>query len=483
MKKYQIPEDQRNLVAAVRSAAIVLLVGFLGYLADPVAILNAFFPIMVLAIALGGSVPKLQHFWHKNYPVILLSLAFVCAVACIHAGYSGYTYSAMYGYVGFLLSVLPALALGKIMYFKGGEAGYASPKQNLTMLVIGMLMGNIVGTAAVVAMLGPTWIRANRSHWKNHHFAFFMLLVLNMGPAFVPTGPPLLAALLKGISPDFWFINGYYALITMVCLVVVFYLVDAHSFDKPKKQKLGLSFSGAKYWPALVMFLFTTLTIGRGLPFDSSITPTLNKWLSSVTSSKFVLDSSIDLIRWAIQIIVLAYVLKVAWKVSTEARKSFGSYSWSFFSVSNKELVVVFLALFIALPPIEHAAAHFVEAHPLGTTTKAFAIMGFSSVADNFIALLLGMSSEMAQQGWTDPASLETLGRTSLILMGMFAMYGGALTYIGNAPNLSFLEYYREIRQANPNMPEEMSFFGLTARMMPWAVLASLICLGLTYIL
>lgn len=68
MKKYQIPEDQRNLVAAVRSAAIVLLVGFLGYLADPVAILNAFFPIMVLAIALGGSVPKLQHFWHKNYP-------------------------------------------------------------------------------------------------------------------------------------------------------------------------------------------------------------------------------------------------------------------------------------------------------------------------------------------------------------------------------------------------------------------------------
>lgn len=78
------------------------------------------------------------------------------------------------------------------------------------------------------------YMRLNQSHWRGYHTAFFIFLISNCGGALTPMGdPPLLLGYLRGV-PFSWTIQHLWPMWALVVglLLVLFYLVDRSAFRR-----------------------------------------------------------------------------------------------------------------------------------------------------------------------------------------------------------------------------------------------------------
>jgi Na+/H+ antiporter NhaD/arsenite permease-like protein len=382
---------------------------------------------LLLSIALLPAVaPKV---WHHHYGKIaaLWALAFLIPLIAAH----GVALAAHVIAHAMLLDYAPFVVLLLALYtVTGGIAITGSlrgtPAVNTLLLAIGTAIASVTGTTGAAMLMVRPLLRANRRRAHVRHiFVFFIVLVANVGGALSPIGdPPLFLGFMEGV-PFFWpTVHLFLPTLTIAfALLVAFYLLDAwlrrrsRTHDpEPVGEVERLRVRGARNIALLAAIIAVVLMSGIWDPGISigaaGVTLALPKLISTF--------------------LLLAIVL-VSLNFTSGRWRRANNFTWH----AMAEVAILFAAIFLTIVPVLHVIAEGAEgpARPmielLSGPPAYFWLTGvLSAFLDNAPTYLVFFSFAGG-----DAAALTGAGAKTLLAISMGAVYFGALTYIGNAPN------------------------------------------------
>jgi Na+/H+ antiporter NhaD/arsenite permease-like protein len=404
---YAIPADQLDLFWCLPFAFLLLSIGL--------------FPLLR------------ERLWHHHYGKITFFWALIFLIPSIFIFSFTTTLHAMshvmiVDYLPFIILLFALFTISGGIQLNGNIIG--TPFVNTSLMAVGTVFSSIMGTTGASMLLIRPFIQANqyRRH-RVHIILFFIFLVANIGGSLTPLGdPPLFLGFLHGID-FFWpTFNLFKPMIFMSgVLLVLFFIVDFLFFrfedDHPKKQDFhsGFSINGK------INFVFLTGIIA--LLFISGVweTETSYHFLGQdVTLSKIITNLGM--------IIVTCLSLIFTPKIVRESN----NFDWEPFL----EVAKIFASIFITIIPViiilksgEDSALGFllkaVNQDGLPVPALYFWITGgLSSFLDNAPTYLVFFNATGAL-----PEELMTTFSQTLIAISTGAVFMGAMTYIGNAPN------------------------------------------------
>ena len=128
--------------------------------------------------------------------------------------------------------------IGSLFVVSGGihinVKGEATPRVNVIFLLIGAVVANLLGTTGASMLLIRPWIRMNKYRITAYHIIFFIFIVSNVGGCLTPIGdPPLFLGYIYGI-PFWWVADHCLPMWAMgvAILVAMFYVVDRFNFAR-----------------------------------------------------------------------------------------------------------------------------------------------------------------------------------------------------------------------------------------------------------
>ncbi len=409
---------------------------------------------LLLSIALG---PLLfARIWHHHYGKItavwaLLALAALVVFSGGTATLAALVHALLAEYLGFIVLLFALYVVAGGILITGDIKG--TPATNLGILALGTLGASIVGTTGAAMILIRPLIRANRPRRHNAHVVvFFIILVANVGGALSPLGdPPLFVGFLHGID-FFWTTRTIWLQTAIVALLLlaIFVVVDVWRFrseplpdeDGPPEPLRIRGLVNLVLIAAIIGSLLASAAWKPGIAFD-------------ILGTKLVLE---DLAR---NLALLAIAALSVWLTPDEHRQANG-FTWE----PIREVAKLFAGIFVAIIPVIamlNAGHHGAFAWLLSAVTgpdgapREAAYFWFTGLMSAFLdnAPTYLLFFELAGG---DPQTLmhEMSGTLASISMG--AVYMGALTYIGNAPNFMVSSI------ASENGIEMPSFFGYFAR-------------------
>jgi Na+/H+ antiporter NhaD/arsenite permease-like protein len=323
-----------------------------------------------------------------------------------------------------LISSLYIVSGGIFISFSRG----CGPLFNTGYLFFGSLIAGWIGTTGAAALLIRPFLRSNlgRKH-TTHLMVFFIFLVANIGGAATPLGdPPLFIGFLKGID-FFWFIRKLHPILlgTITFLCAVFFIIDFILF----RLDLGISYEKLE-GPFLKI---------QGLGNIVLIVLILLIVIFCNFSGEFILGgetfSYSSILRNSLLFIISLISLKIT---PLEIREK---NDFSFAPI--REIAELFAGIFITVVPIIEILHQgtggafrwiFEWIAPGGEyiADRCFWVSGILSAAlDNAPTFLIFFHLTSG-----DPHVLMTLKSNILTAFSISTVFMGALTYIGNAPNL-----------------------------------------------
>ena len=364
-------------------------------------------------------------------------------------------------YLTFIVLLFGLFCVSGNITMEGDFAG--SPRINVGLLALGTLLASCIGTTGASMLMVRPVIKMNS--WrrrKSHIMIFFIFMVSNMGGCLTPIGdPPLLMGFMRGV-PFFWSLHLFPVLIfNMVILLFVFYHLDKRNYRrdiaegrKPDISKPGTEFriDGLHNITFLIMIVAAVILSGvlPGMPaFQDAAGNARGIHIFGEVSLSF--PSLIEIV-----LILLAAFL--SFKTTDKEVRVKNHFTWG----AIKEVAVLFIGIFITMQP---ALMLLKAVGPnLGITEPYqmfWATGALSSFLDNTPTYLVFLTTA-GTLGFTGGISttLGTLPAKMLSAISCGAVFMGANTYIGNAPNFMV----KSISDENGvNMP---SFFGY----MLWSV-------------
>ncbi len=417
---------------------------------------------MLLSIALGPLVAP--HFWHRHFPKVSFAWAVIFAVPFLIIMRGDAAQSILHimlaDYVPFIILLWALFTISGGIVLEGDLRG--TPKANLMVLLVGTLLASWIGTTGAAMLMIRPLLRANE--WRSskvHIICFFIFLVANVGGSLTPLGdPPLFLGFLHGV-PFFWVTTGLFKHMTLVVviLLVMFYFLDRYHYNrettKPKPSgTLGIALKGTHN------FLFL-LGVMAGVVFSGSA---MAKGLPSVHVYGHVEIPLGNIIKDLILVGMGVLSLVTTKKMLREAN----GFNW--FPI--QEVAYLFFGIFMTIIPALAILKAGADGALAGLVTAVqepwqyfWVTGGLSSFLDNaptyltfFNAALgqLGMPESMVDDmlGYADEAARNPDFIKTLTAISAGAVFMGANTYIGNAPNFMVKSIAEE--QGIP-MP---SFFG-----------------------
>ncbi len=366
------------------------------------------FAALLLCIAIAPLI--LKHHWERFYHVVSFGLAAITAsyyVFVLRNGQSilhvGFEYFSFMAVVGSLYVVT-----GGIHIVVKGEA---KPSVNALFLAIGAVLANFIGTTGASMLLIRPWIRMNKYRFTGLHTAFFIFLISNVGGALLPTGPPLFLGYLRGV-PFWWALQTCWKpwLLVFVLLLVVFYFIDRHNYRRAPEA------------------IRRAQTANEEWCFDGL----RNIWLMLVILGALIFVPA----GWRELVMIAAAVLAYFWTPGPIYKGN------DFTFAPIKELGWLFLGIFGTMVPVlEYMERHSADLG-LRSDVQFFWFTGvLSGVLDNaptyltFLAGALGLEGFRIDQA-ADVSRFAAEHGHYLIAISLGATCFGALTYIGNGPNL-----------------------------------------------
>ncbi len=387
---------------------------------------------------------KFSAFWAA---LIVLPLF---ATVDLHTVASALAHTAFLEYMPFILLLLALFTIAGGIYVEGNL--HDSVFTNTVLLAVGTVLASIVGTTGAAMILIRPLIRANDDRRHNAHVVvFFIFLVANIGGSLSPLGdPPLFIGFLKGV--DFFWTTQHLWLETLTVAAIVlavFTAIDLYcrrldridGFPKDPTPDSPLRIHGKVNFVLLAVVIAAILMSAQWKPGISF----------SIASAELQLQ---DLLRDAIFVICVIASIALTPKKDRDAN----GFSWG----PIQEVAILFAGIFICIVPVMamlQAGAHGPFAPVLALVTHAdgsnnpaayfWLTGGLSSFLDNAPTYLV-----FFQLAGGDPQVLMTAQAATLAAISSGAVFMGANTYIGNAPNFMV---YAIARQAGVKMP---SFFG-----------------------
>ena len=380
-------------------------------------------------------------FWHAHFGkvalawVIVLLLPFA-VVFGPHAAVAGTVHALLAEYIPFiaLLTALFVVAGGICVH--GNLHG--TPALNTGLLALGTLLASFMGTTGASMLLIRPLIRANdnRRHCV-HIVVFFIFLVANAGGALTPLGdPPLFLGFLNGVSL-FWTMENifWHTLFVCVALLVIFYLLDRHYYHNKEEQRPAeqdptpdtplsqLRFDGK--------FNFILLLVIIGLVLMSGF------WKSGIEFS--IMGTPVALQNILRDVALVVVILVSLWRTPETARRG-NDFGWG----PIVEVAKLFAGIFITIIPViamlragESGAFGAIVRAVSDTGSQPINIMYFwitgvlSSFLDNAPTYLVFFNTASG-----DAHTLMTVLPSTLAAISAGAVFMGANSYIGNAPNM-----------------------------------------------
>ena len=389
---------------------------------------------ILLSIAL---LPLLAaNFWHHHYGKISVAwtLAFftpfayffgvdVAGVSLVHA--------MLAEYIPFIVLLTALYTVAGGIYIRGNLHG--SPALNSGLLLIGVILASFMGTTGASMLMIRPLIRANNNRlYKTHLVVFFIFLVSNVGGSLTPLGdPPLFLGFLKGVD-FFWTVRYifYETLFMVVSLLAIFYVIDSYYFKKegvlpvdPMQDTGRLGFDGAaNFW---------LLAATAGLVLTSGV------WKSPVAID--VAGTMLGL-PGMVRDVGLVIITLISLRMTAKSVYVSNQFSWA----PMQEVAKLFIGIFLTIIPViamlqagtngPFSAIVSGITRPDGSPVPAMYFWAtglLSAFLDNAPTYLVFFNTAGG-----DPKVLMTTLAPALAAISAGAVFMGALTYIGNAPNL-----------------------------------------------
>ncbi len=416
---------------------------------------------ILLSIALFPLVAP--HFWHRHFPKISAFWSLLFAVPFLiwnpATAFGSILHIYFLDYFPFIILLWGLFTISGGIYVGGSLAG--TPRVNITLLLIGTFMASLIGTTGAAMVLIRPLLRANQ--WRRnkvHLIVFFIFLVANIGGSLTPLGdPPLFLGFLHGV-PFFWVTTGIlpHMLVTSGLILGIFFVLDTIMYrreeNKPEATKGGVKIEGMLNGLFLLgvmvaVVMSGSLKLGDFTIYHAGGHPVeipLQNWLKDAL------------------ILLMGYL---SLKTTSKALRKKNEFSW--FPI--QEVAYLFAGIFMTIIP----ALAILKAGPAGALaglTNAihgpvryfWATGSLSSFLDNAPTYLTFFNSALGALGIPESQvhALLSAGGTlhnpefvkDLAAISSGAVFMGAMTYIGNAPNFMVKAIAEE---AGIPMP---SFFG-----------------------
>ena len=375
-------------------------------------------------------------FWHHHFGKVaaawglLFLVPFALTFGPAAAG-AGFTHALMAEYIPFIVLLTALFTVAGGIHIRGNLHG--SPGLNTAILAIGAVLASMMGTTGASMLLLRPLIRANdnREH-RTHVFVFFIFIVSNVGGSLTPLGdPPLFLGFLKGIS-FFWTLQHIWpeTLFMVGSLLALFYAMDTWAYRKegvmrvdPTPDTRRLGFDGAvNFW---LLGAVIALVLMSGL-WKSSVE--FNVWGTPVGLPGLLRD------------IGLVVITLVSLRITPAGVHEDNQFSWG----PMQEVAKLFAGIFLTIIPViamlragkegPFGAVVSLVTNPDGSPNPAmyfWATGVLSSFLDNAPPYLVFFNTAGG-----DPQALMTTYATTLAAISAGAVFMGANSYIGNAPNL-----------------------------------------------
>jgi Na+/H+ antiporter NhaD/arsenite permease-like protein len=413
---------------------------------------------VLLSIALGPL--AFPRFWHHHYGKIAfvwatLTLAPMAALYGKDVALAALSHALLGDYLGFIAILFALYVVAGGILVAGALRG--TPLVNAGLLAFGALIASVVGTTGAAMILIRPLLRANAARLHNVHVVvFFIFLVGNIGGALSPLGdPPLFIGFLNGVdffwpAKNLWqptAVIAVYALAVFVLIDVWFYWQDRRVAPVGEAPEAGISVRGLVNLPLLAVII--------GAVIASAL------WRPGLSFT--VYGTSLPLQDLARDAVLILTALASLWLTPNEHRDANG-FSWE----PILEVTLLFAGIFVCAVPVltmldagyDGAFGWLLAAvtRPNGDPHQVayFWLTGLlSAILDNAPTYLV-----FFKLAGGNAADLMTTLAPALAAISMGAVYMGALTYIGNAPNFMI---YAIATERGIKMP---SFFGYMA----WSV-------------
>jgi Na+/H+ antiporter NhaD/arsenite permease-like protein len=420
------------------------------------------FVILLLCIALMPFIHK--HHWEKHYPKVAIGLGLMTALYYLVVLHNApRMLASMIEYAGFMALI------GSLFVIAGGihinVTGRSTPALNTTLLAVGAVLANLIGTTGASMLLIRPFLRINQRRVAPYHVVFFIFLVSNIGGALTPIGdPPLFLGYLKGV-PFFWLLKLPEVLLPwfMCCgvLLALFFILDTANFRKHKAdagdvESNRIGFEGSHN------FIWLLIILGLVLAQQAEWLEGLEHWPVIVSLGNATGWGPAKANENLVTVVVALLMIAIACLAHQFANQdTLKRNEFNFAPV--REVGFLFAGIFATMVP----ALDLLERHAgaIGITTARQFFWGtgaLSSVLDNAPTYLNFLTAAFGLQHLSlenpihvhallhpdiinqyTPQQLADLGLHKLdpnawqyvVAVSLGAVFFGAGTYIGNGPN------------------------------------------------
>jgi len=378
------------------------------------------FIFLLLSIALMPLINK--HFWEKKYhwfsfiPGVIVILYYLFFINNFHRVVE--TFHEYFSFICLIGSLY--VVTGGILIKLGNKGG---PLVNSTILLIGSVLSNLIGTTGASMLLIRPFIQINKERLRGYLVVFFIFTVSNIGGALTPIGdPPLFLGFLKGV-PFFWVLeNNYHIWIMTISLIITtFFIIDFYYYNKEKH-----------YVPDTEKIEENRDYLDDDLPMAIQIYG---------FSNIILLSAIIISVFWPTPYreIVMILASIVSMKITPEKLR----IKNEFYFEPIKEVAILFAGIFATMIPALDWLS--LNSKQLGVSTAGsyYWSTGFlSSFLDNAPTYLNFFTIAVCSQVTENPGltaqnihSFIAANPKILSAISMGAVFFGACTYIGNGPN------------------------------------------------
>ena len=419
-------------------------------------------PFVGLLMSIAVAPLVAPRFWHAHYGKVSAGWALALLVpfaATFGAGEATHrvVHAMLEEYVPFLAILFALFTVAGGICLRGTLAG--TPLVNTALLTLGTTLASFMGTTGASMLLIRPLLAANaaRRH-KVHAVVFFILLVGNVGGALSPLGdPPLFIGFLKGV--DFFWTTRALALPTLFIagvLLALFFALDWVLYRKEPPPSAappdvpGLSVEGLPNFLLLAAVIGVVLLSGL--------------WKPGV---EFEIAGAHIELQNAVRDLALILLGIVSLATTHASVREHNQFHWE----PIVEVAKIFAAIFVTIFPV----LTILEAGKDGALAGLIRFVGDGAGNPNNIVVywMTGLLSAFLDNAPTYLVFFNLAGGDAQKLMGalaptlaaisMGAVYFGALTYIGNAPNFMIKAIVEDRGVA---MPSFFGFFGYAAIVM-----------------
>ncbi len=391
-------------------------------------------------------------FWHHHYGKVSLFwgvLFFILFTVFYGPGVSFFYLLETYllEFLPFIMLLLALFTVAGGIRLKGEMTG--TPALNTLLILIGTVLASWMGTTGAAMLMIRPILRANS--WRKHRVhvvVFFIFLVANIGGSLTPLGdPPLFLGFLKGVS-FFWTTTHMLPpmLAASAILLAVFFIMDTFYYRKETNKPAPSPESGKLSIKGKANILLIPMITG------------------SVLASSLDLGTAFTLHHVAmpaaslLQIVLLLSITLLSLLITSKEVRKGNEFNWE----PILEVAKLFATIFITMvPPITMLRAG--ANGPLGAVIRGVVDNSGEFINSHFF-WATGLLSSFLDNAPTyvvffntaggDAASLMSTHAGTLLAISAGAVFMGANTYIGNAPNFMVKSIAEQSGIAMP------SFFG-----------------------